>query len=100
MQSFCPNGDIKCVQFGSKVEITKIRTKTYYVRFFKNSLNKKAATPTLELDEGNVPPLLSLNMSAVTQKLSESLKKRTLFHVFSLERKTTFWAGSPFHVEM
>ena len=39
-------------------------------------------------------------MSAVAQKLSESLKKRTQFFVFSFERKTTFGAGSPFCVEM
>ena len=51
MQPFCPNGKIKCVQFGSKVEFTKMRTKTCYVRFFKDSLNKRAGTPTLELDE-------------------------------------------------
>ena len=39
-------------------------------------------------------------MSAVAQKLSESLKKQTWFPVFSLERKTTFWAVSQFYVEM
>ena len=39
-------------------------------------------------------------MSAVAQKLSKSLKKRTWFPVFSKERKTTFWAGSQFYVEM
>ena len=39
-------------------------------------------------------------MSAVAQKLSESLKKWTWFPVFSLERKMTFWAGSQFYVGM
>ena len=46
------------------------------------------------------PPLLSSNISAVAQKMSESLKKQTWFPVFSLERKTTFWAGSKFYDEM
>ena len=54
MQPFCPNGNIKCVKFGSKVEFIKMRTKTCYVRFFKDSLNKR--TGTLELDEGILSP--------------------------------------------
>ena len=53
-QPFCPNGNIQCVQFGSKVEFTKMRKKTGYVCFFKDSLNNNAGAPTLELDEGNV----------------------------------------------
>ena len=39
-------------------------------------------------------------MSTEAQKLSQSLKKRTWFPVLSLERKTIFWAGSQFYVEM
>ena len=39
-------------------------------------------------------------MSAVAQKLSESLKKQTWLPVFSLERKMTFWAKSQFYVKM
>ena len=31
-----------------------MKIKTSYVRFFNDSLNKRAVTPTLELDEGNV----------------------------------------------
>ena len=46
------------------------------------------------------PPLLSSNMSAVALKLSESLKKEHGFLFFSLERKTTFWGGSQFYVEI
>ena len=34
MQPFCSNGNIKCVEFGSKVELAKMKTKTCYVRFF------------------------------------------------------------------
>ena len=54
LQPFCLDGNIKSVQFGSKVEFTKMRTKTRYVRFFKDSLNKRAGTPIMELDEGIV----------------------------------------------
>ena len=39
-------------------------------------------------------------MSAVAQKLSESLKKQTWFTVFSKERTTTFWAKSKFYVKI
>ena len=44
VQPICPNGNIKWVQFRSKVEFTKIKIKKH-IRFSK--------TPTLELDEGN-----------------------------------------------
>ena len=54
VQPFCPNGNIKSVQFGSKGELTKMRTKTCYVGFFKDSLNKRAWTPITELEEGIV----------------------------------------------
>ena len=42
VQPFCLNGNVKSVQFGSKVEFTKMRTKTCYVCFFKESDNKRA----------------------------------------------------------
>ena len=45
-------------------------------------------------------PLLSSNMSAVAQKLNESLKKQTRFPISFLQSKTTFWAGSQVYVEM
>ena len=54
VQPFCLDSNIKSVQFGSKAEFTKMRTKKSYVRFFKDSLNKKAGTPIIELDEGIV----------------------------------------------
>ena len=75
VQPFLPDGNIKSGQFGSKVVFTKMRTKTCYVRFFKDSLNKRAGTPIIELVL--YPYLLSSNMSAVARKVSESLKKRT-----------------------
>ena len=58
VQPFCPNGNIKCVEFGSKVELTKMRTKTWYVHFFKDSLNKRDVIPIFELYEGNVYTLV------------------------------------------
>ena len=51
VQPFCPNCNIKSVQFGSKVEFTKMRTKTCYARFSKDSLHKRAGTPIIEPDE-------------------------------------------------
>ena len=36
VQPFCLDGNIKSVQFGSKVEFTKMRTKTCYVHFSKH----------------------------------------------------------------
>ena len=45
MQPFCPDGNIKCEQFGSKVKFTKMRTKHAMFVFSK--------TP-LELNEGDV----------------------------------------------
>ena len=42
---------IQKVQLGSKVEVTKKRTKTCYVCFFKDSLNTRAVAPILELNE-------------------------------------------------
>ena len=68
MQHFCHNGIMKCVQFGFKVEFTKLRTKTCYVCFFKDSLNKRAGTPTLELDEGNISPFAKFEYERSSSK--------------------------------
>ena len=59
-----------------------MRTKPCYVCFFKDSLNKGAVTPILELDQGNV--------STVALKLNDSLKKKTGFPVSFLQSKTNF----------
>ena len=68
MQPFPPNCNIKCVQFGSKVEFTKMRTKTCYVRFFKDSLNKRAVTLILELDETMVYTLVKFEYWSTSSK--------------------------------
>ena len=39
---------------GPKVDFTKMKIKAFYVPFFKDSLNKRAVTPILELDKSNV----------------------------------------------
>ena len=54
----------------------------------------------LNLAKVNTLPLSSSNVGVPALLLRESLKKQTLFPVFSLERKTTFWAGNQFYVEM
>ena len=100
MQPFCPDGNVKWVQFGSKVEFTKMRTKTCYVRFFKDSLNKRAGTPTLELDEGIVSTFAKFEYERSSFKTEQVFEKTNMISFFSLERKTTFWAGNQFYVEM
>ena len=82
MQPFCTNGNRKWVQFGSKVRLTKIRTKTCYVHFFKDTLNKKAVNPSSNLMKITYQPWISLNMSAVAQKLNESLKTNNISCLF------------------
>ena len=84
MQSFCPNGNIKFVQFGSKVEFTKIRTKTCYVSFFKDSPNKRAGTPTLELDEGNLSTFAKFEYECSSSKTEQVFEKFNMISCFFL----------------
>ena len=101
MQPFCPNGNIMCVKLGSEVEFTKMRTKTCYVYFFKDSLNKRAGTPILELDKGKVSTFAKFKYERSSSKTEWVFEKTNMISsFFSLERKTTFWAGSKFYVEM
>ena len=82
MQLFCPDVNVKWVQFGSKVNFTKMRTKTCYVRFFKDSLNKRARTPTIELDEGNVSTFAKFEYersSSKTERVFEKTNMKILF---------------------
>ena len=78
MQHFCPDGNIKWVQFGSKVEFTKMRTKTCYVRFFKDSLNKRAGTPTLELDKGIVSTFAKFEYERSSSKTERVFEKTNM----------------------
>ena len=87
VQPFCPNGFIKCVQFGSKVEFTKIRTKTCYVRFFKDSLNNRAGTPSLELDEGNVPTFAKFEYERSTSNTERIFEKINMISCLFFRKK-------------
>ena len=77
MQPFGPNGNIPWVQFGSKVEFTKIKIKTCYIRVFKDSINKRALTPTLELNENNVSTFAKFEYEQSSSKTERVLEKRT-----------------------
>ena len=87
MQPSCPNGNTKCVQFGSKVEFTKMRTKTCYVRFFKDSLNKRAETPTLELDEGIVSTFAKFDYERSSSKTERVFEKTNMISRFFLRKE-------------
>ena len=82
MQPFCLDGNINSVQFGSKVEFTKMRTKTCYVRFFKDSLNKKAGTPIIELDEGIVSTFAKFEYERSSSKTERVFEKTNMISCF------------------
>ena len=90
MHPVCPICNTKWIKFGSKVKFTKMRTKPFFVHFFKDSLNIRAQTLILELNEAKVYTLVNSNIGGVVLKMNEALKKRTGFLVHSLESKTTF----------
>jgi hypothetical protein len=87
MQPSCPNGNMKCVQFGSKVEFTKMRTKTCYVRFFKDSLNERAETPTLELDEGMVSTFANFEYERSSSTTERVFEKKNMISRFFLRKE-------------
>ena len=87
MQPFCPDGNVKWVQFGSKVEFTKMRTKTCYVCFFKDSLNKRAGTPTLELDEGNVSTFAKFEYERSSSKTERVFEKTNMISGFFFRKE-------------
>ena len=87
MEPSCPNDNIKCVQFGSKVEFTKMRTKTCYVRFFKDSLNKSAETPTLELDESIVSTFAKFEYEHSSSKTERVFEKTNMISRFFLRKE-------------
>ena len=82
MQPFCPDGNVKWVQFGSKVEFSKMRTKTCYVRFFKDSLNMRTVTPILELDESNASTLVKFKYQSSSSKNKQVFEKKTMISCF------------------
>ena len=82
VQPFCLDGSIKSVQFGSNVEFTKMRTKTCYVRFFKDSLNKRAGTPIIELDEGIVSIFAKFGYERSSSKTERVFEKTNMISCF------------------
>ena len=93
MQPFCPNCNIKCVQFGSKVEFTKMRPKTCYVCFFKDSLNKRTGTPTLELDEGNVSTFAKFEYERSSSKNERVFEKTNVISCFFFSKDDNLLGG-------
>ena len=87
MQPFCPDVNVKWVQFGSKVELTKMRTKTCYVRFFKDSLNKRAWTPTLELDKGIVSTFAKFEYERSSSKTKRVFEKTNMISYFLFRKE-------------
>ena len=73
---------VKSVQFGSKVEFTKMRTKTCYVHFFKDSLNKRAGTPIIELDEGIVSTFAKFEYERSSLKTERVFEKTNIISCF------------------
>ena len=82
VQPFCLDGNIMSVQFGSKVEFTKIRTKTCYVRFFKDSFNKRAGTPIIELNEGIVSTFARFEYERSSSKTERVFEKTNVISCF------------------
>ena len=89
MQPFCPNGNRKCVQFGYKVKFTKMRTNTCYVRFFKDSLSKRAGTPTWELYEGNVSIFAEFVYERISLKIEPVIEKTNMLSCLFFRKDDT-----------
>ena len=79
---FCPDGNIKSVQFSSKVKFIKMRTKTCNVRFFKDSLNKRAWTPILKLNEGIVSTFAKFEYERSSSKTERVYEKTNMISGF------------------
>ena len=87
MQPISLDGNIKSVQFGSKVEFTKLRTKTSYVRFFKDSLNNRAGTPIIELHEGIVSTFAKFEYERNSLKTERVFKKTNMISFFYFRKE-------------
>ena len=62
-----------------------MKIKTSYVCFFKFSLDKKAVTPTLELDEGNVYTFAKFEYERGSSKTARVFEKQTRFPISFLK---------------
>ena len=83
MQSVCPICNTKYVKFGSKVKVTKMMTKPFYIRFFKDSLNMRAQTLILKLNKAKVYTLVKLEYGSGSFKNDLVFEKRnSIFGIF------------------
>ena len=68
-----------------------MKIKTSYVCFFKDSLNRRAVTPTLELNEGNVSTFAKFKYQRDSLKTEWVFEKLTQYSIsFLLQIKKTF----------
>ena len=64
-----------------------MRTKTCYVRFFKDYFNKRAGTPTLELNEGNVSTFAMFEYEHSSSKTERVFEKTNIISCFFFRKK-------------
>ena len=82
MQPVCSRDKRKLFKIDSEVELTKMRTKTCYVCFFKCSLNKRAVALILELDKGNISTLVKFEYQNSSSKNELGFEKTNMiFHL-------------------
>ena len=65
--------------------------------FFKDSHNKRAGTPTLELDESNVSTFAKFQYERSSSKTERIFEKTNMISCFFFRKD---WAGSQSYVEM
>jgi hypothetical protein len=64
-----------------------MRTKTCYVRFFKDSLNKRAGTPILELDESIVSTFAKFEYERGSSKTERVFEKTNMISYFFFRKE-------------
>ena len=64
-----------------------MKIKASYVRFFKDSLNKGAVTPTLELDEGNVFTFAKFEYERGSSKTERVFEKTNMISCFFFRKE-------------
>ena len=70
-----------------KVEVSKMRTKTCYVCLIKDSLNKRAVTPTLELNEGNASTFAKFEYERSSSKNERVFEKTNMISCFLVRKE-------------
>ena len=75
---FCSNGNRKWIQFGSKIEFTKMRTKNCCVHIFKHSLNRRTVPLILEFDEAIVDTLVKFKCWSTSSKNERVFEKTNM----------------------